>query len=96
MTVGLSSASFCPIASALRHSASASADLPITGSRLLRLLWLFARRLRNWVSAGLSSASFSWIAIAFRYSASASAKFRVPASELPRMMWLLPACCGIG
>ena len=43
MTAGLSSASFCWIASALRYSASASAGLPVSDSRLPRLLWLSAR-----------------------------------------------------
>ena len=54
----MSSASFCRIASALRYSASASDDLPVFDSRMPRLLWLSARRLRNSVTAGLSSASF--------------------------------------
>ncbi len=48
VTAGSSSASFCTIASPLRHSASASADLPIYDSRLPRLLWMPARLLRNW------------------------------------------------
>ena len=73
MTEGLSSTSFCRIASALRYSASASAGLPVFDSRMPRLKWLSARLLRNSVTAGLSSASFCRIASALRYSASASA-----------------------
>ena len=64
VTAGLSSASFCRIASAVRYSASASAGLPVSISRMPRLLWLSARPLRNSVTAGLSSASFCRIASA--------------------------------
>ena len=57
-TEGLSSISFSRIASALRCSASASVGLPVLDSRLPRLLWLSASRLRNSVTAGFSAASF--------------------------------------
>ena len=40
VTAGLSSASFCWSASALRNSASASAGLPVCHSDQPRLLWL--------------------------------------------------------
>ena len=40
VTAGLSSASFCWIASALRNSVSASDGLPVSDSRLPRLWWL--------------------------------------------------------
>ena len=40
VTAGLSSASFCWIASAVRYSASASDGLPVCDSRKPRLLWL--------------------------------------------------------
>ncbi len=42
MSAGLSSASFCRIATALRYSASASAGLPVFDSTLPRMLWLSA------------------------------------------------------
>ena len=83
MTAGLSSASFCRIASAVRYSASASVGLPVFDSRTPRLLWLLARPSRNSVTAGLSSASFCWIASALRYSASASAGLPVSDSRTP-------------
>ena len=78
VTAGLSSASFCRIASAVRNSASASDGLPIRDSSQPRLLWLPARSLRNSVTAGLSSTSFCWIASALRNSASASVGLPVP------------------
>ena len=40
VTEGLSSASFCRIATALRYSASASAGLPVSDSRMPRSRWL--------------------------------------------------------
>ncbi len=72
VTAGLSSASFCWIASPLRDSVTASDDLSVFLSNQERLLWLTARLLRNSVTVGLSSASFCWIAIALWNSASAS------------------------
>ena len=89
VTAGLSSASFCWIASALRYSASASDWLArVLHSTKPRSLWLIARSLRNWVTAGLSSASFCWIASALRYSASASDGLPVSSAAMPRLLWL--------
>ena len=81
MSEGLSSTSFCRIATALRYSASASAGLPVLDSRMPRLKWLSARPLRNSVSAGLSSTSFCRIASALRYSASALRRLARPRQE---------------
>ena len=57
VTAGLSSASFCWIATARRYDSSASTGLPVCDCRMPMLLWVSARRLRNSVTAGLSSAS---------------------------------------
>ena len=53
MTAGLSSASFCWIASAVRYSASASAGLPVCRSSSPRLLWLFARSAAEFGDGGV-------------------------------------------
>ena len=58
VTAGLSSASFCRIASALRYSASASADLPQFVSRMARPLWLAARLSRNAGDGGVVVGQF--------------------------------------
>ena len=95
MSEGLSSTSFCRIASALRYSASASAGLPVSDSRMPRLKWLSARRLRNSVTAGLSSASFAGspapavLGLRLRRLARAD-------SRMPRLLWLSARPCGIG
>ena len=51
VTAGLSSASFCWIASAWRYSASASDDLPVDAT-VAEDLWLSRQSLRNSVTAG--------------------------------------------
>ena len=52
-TFGLSSASFCRIASALRYSASASDDLPVFDSRMPRLSWLVRQELAELGDGGV-------------------------------------------
>ena len=53
MTEGLSSTSFCRIATALRYSASASAGLPPFNSRMPWLKWLSARPLAEFGVGGV-------------------------------------------
>ena len=90
VTAGLSSASFCWIASALRYSASASDDLPVLRTGAAEVV-VAACQICCWKSAtaGLSSASFCWIASALRYSASASDGLPVLDSRMPRLLWLI-------
>ena len=93
VTAGLSSASFCKSASALRYSASASDGLPVSHSRMPRLLWLLARSARNSVTAGLSSASFCRSASALRCSASASDCLPVSSSRAPLRLIVSARSC---
>ena len=86
MTAGLSSASFCWIASAVRYSASASAGLPVCDSTIAEVVVAVRQGLRKSVTAGLSSTSFCWIASALRYSASASAGLSVSMEQIAEVV----------